>query len=162
VRSWLKGAQVLVQGTGYGHSYCLSTSLGCHVCQLYVLHEVLGLTPGSQHPMLCHSCDHHLLVPAHAVQPEWLAASGTPLAVFSAPLPDPGPTYRPHPVDAVLAWHEVTYGRHEWPLPRCLRPHPDPKTKAAVFGAALLEGRVVPGFAGEQTPGVGSCEQCQS
>lgn len=87
-------------------------------------------------------------VALRSLQPEWLAACGTPLAVFSPPLLEPAPAYAPPPTDSVMAWHDVTYGRHMWPLPRCLRPHPEPATRAAVFAGALLEGRVVPGFAG--------------
>lgn len=81
-------------------------------------------------------------------QPEWLTQSGTHLATFSDPLPEPAPTYSAS-YDNVMAWHDVAYGRHAWPLPRSLRPHPDLKTRAAVFAAALLEGKVVPAFSGE-------------
>jgi ATP-dependent RNA helicase DHX37/DHR1 len=48
----------------------------------------------------------------------------------------------------VLCWHDVTFGRHSWPLPRAARRHPDPAERCAVFGAALLEGKVLPSFAG--------------
>ena len=33
-------------------------------------------------------------------------------------------------------------------LPRCARPHPDATERCAVFAAALLEGKVLPSFAG--------------
>lgn len=48
----------------------------------------------------------------------------------------------------MLCWRDVTFGRHDWQLPRCALPHPDPAERCAVFGAALLEGRVLPSFAG--------------
>jgi len=82
-----------------------------------------------------------------AIEPHWLVQSRTPLAVLSPPLADPPPVYRPSPTDAVLAWHDAKYGLHEWQLPPCLQPLEDAAAAAAVFAAALLEGRVVPGFA---------------
>lgn len=85
-------------------------------------------------------------------QPEWLTACGTPLASVSEPLAEPAPVFRPD-MDRVVAWHDVAYGRHEWALPMCLRPHPDAVTRTAVFAAALLEGKVLPGFAGEPDSG---------
>ena len=55
----------------------------------------------------------------------------------------------------VLCWRDVTFGRHGWQLPRCAAPHPDPGERCAVFGAALLEGRVLPSFAGKREGGRG-------
>jgi ATP-dependent RNA helicase DHX37/DHR1 len=49
----------------------------------------------------------------------------------------------------VLCWRDATFGRHDWPLPRSAAPHPDAAERCAVFGAALLDGRVLPSFAGE-------------
>ncbi|EFJ47234.1 hypothetical protein VOLCADRAFT_120994 [Volvox carteri f. nagariensis] len=80
-----------------------------------------------------------------AIEPEWLAESGTPLCALSAtPLTDPPPSYRGPPVDAVLAWREARYGMHGWALPPVAAPHPDASERAAGFAAALLEGRVLP------------------
>ncbi|KAK2077458.1 hypothetical protein QBZ16_004303 [Prototheca wickerhamii] len=59
------------------------------------------------------------------------------------PLPAPPPFYSPR-VDAVLAWHETTFGRHDWPLPRVTRPHPALATRCAAFAAALLQGAAEP------------------
>ncbi|GLC69391.1 hypothetical protein PLESTF_000824800 [Pleodorina starrii] len=83
-----------------------------------------------------------------AIEAEWLAESGTPLCALSAaPLTDPAPSYRGPPVDAVLAWREARYGTHGWALPPVAAPHPDAAERSAVFAAALLEGRVLPGMA---------------
>ena len=91
----------------------------------------------------------HLPAPT---QPEWLEQFGTPLAVLSAPLTDPPPSYQPPPKggggDLVVAAHDVAYGRPAWPMPRCLRRHADATTRAAVFAAALLDGKAVRCFTG--------------
>lgn len=93
----------------------------------------------------CHYC--------HGFQAEWLPQSGSPLCQLSAPLAEPKPFYQAAPSDAVLAWHEARYGRHEWPLPAVAAPHPDATERAAVFAAALLEGKVVPAMAGAEAGG---------
>jgi ATP-dependent RNA helicase DHX37/DHR1 len=67
------------------------------------------------------------------------------LLAVSEPLPEPAALYQPD-LDLVLAWHDATYSQHDWPLPRLLLPHPDSTTRAAVFAAALLGGKVVPGL----------------
>eukprot|EP00198_Chlamydomonas_reinhardtii_P003275 XP_001692611.1 predicted protein [Chlamydomonas reinhardtii] len=83
-----------------------------------------------------------------AIEPEWLTESGTPLCVLSeAPLADPPPAYRGGATDAVVAYREARYGLHGWALPAVAAPHPDAAERAAVFGAALLEGRVLPALA---------------
>ncbi len=41
----------------------------------------------------------------------------------------------------VVAWHDVAFGPQQWPLPRCLRHHPDAAARAAVFASALLDGK---------------------
>ncbi|GFH27226.1 ATP-dependent RNA helicase isoform X1, partial [Haematococcus lacustris] len=114
--------------------------------------EALGaLQPGSQAlTPVGRAMARFPIGPRHArmlLEAEWLTASGSPLAQFSEPLLEPGPLYRPPPQDAVMAWHDVTYGRHSWPLPRCLRLHPDAATRAAIFAAALLEGQAASAFA---------------
>ncbi|RMZ54661.1 hypothetical protein APUTEX25_003039 [Auxenochlorella protothecoides] len=78
-----------------------------------------------------------------ALDPAWLPATAAALCSLSAPLPAPAPFYSPAR-DAVLAWHEVTFGRHGWAMPRTAAPHPDPAERCARFAAALLEGRVLP------------------
>lgn len=78
-----------------------------------------------------------------AVEPAWLAACGTPLAALSPPLPEPAPAYRPE-ADAVVAWHDVGYGRRGWPLPRVARRADDASVRAAAFAAALLSGAALP------------------
>lgn len=65
---------------------------------------------------------------------------------MSEPLSEPAPFYQPE-VDCVLAWHDAAYSQHSWQLPRLLLPHPDEPSCAAVFGAALLAGRVLPAAA---------------
>ena len=57
------------------------------------------------------------------------------------------------PLLQVLCWRDATFGRHSWQLPRCARPHPDATERCAVFAAALLEGKVLPSFAGETARG---------
>jgi ATP-dependent RNA helicase DHX37/DHR1 len=68
------------------------------------------------------------------------------LLAVSEPLTELAALYQPD-LDRVLAWHDATYSQHDWPLPRLLLPHPDSTTRAAVFAAALLSGKVVPGLA---------------
>jgi ATP-dependent RNA helicase DHX37/DHR1 len=80
------------------------------------------------------------------IEPAWLAACGTPLAALSPPLLEPAPFYKPE-ADAVLAWHDASYGRPAWPLPRAARQHPDAPARAAAFASALLAGRVLPALA---------------
>ncbi len=83
------------------------------------------------------------------LQPEWLTESGTPLCVLSEePLADPPPAYRGGTTDAVVAYREARYGLHGWALPSVAAPHPNATERAAVFGAALLEGRVLQALAG--------------
>lgn len=66
--------------------------------------------------------------------PQHLCAHGAPFTPCRAP--------------QVLCWRDVTFSRHDWQLPRCTARHPDPNERCAVFGAALLEGKVLPSFAG--------------
>ncbi|MEW5308530.1 MAG: hypothetical protein WDW38_000482 [Sanguina aurantia] len=82
-----------------------------------------------------------------AIEPSWLADSNTPLCRLSEPLPDPPPVYSTSS-DEVLAWSDASYSRLAWPLPRQQRRHPSADERAAVFGAALLEGRVLPCMTG--------------
>ncbi|GIL53593.1 hypothetical protein Vafri_9207 [Volvox africanus] len=83
-----------------------------------------------------------------AIEGDWLTECGTPLCMLSAaPLANPPPSYRGPPVDAVMAWREARYGIHDWALPPVAVPHPDVTERAAVFAAALLEGRVLPAVA---------------
>lgn len=77
-----------------------------------------------------------------AIDPAWLPACGTPLAAFSPPLLEPPPFYRPE-TDEAVAWHDVSYGTHGWPLPRAARRHADASARAAAFASALLSGRVL-------------------
>lgn len=87
--------------------------------------------------------------PPPPMQPEWLQQCGTPLACLSPPLLEPPPSYQPAPADMVVAVHDVSYGRPSWAMPRCSRRHPDATTRAAVFAAALLDGRALKALAGE-------------
>ena len=83
-----------------------------------------------------------------AIDPSWLSECGSPLAVLSDPLDAPPPFYCPKPQDCVMAWHQVTYGKSSWSLPKALRPHPDPWIRASVFASALLDGNVIVGTEG--------------
>lgn len=47
-----------------------------------------------------------------------------------------------------MAWHQVSYGKSSWPLPKASRPHPDPWTRASVFASVLLDGKILPGTEG--------------
>jgi hypothetical protein len=38
---------------------------------------------------------------------------------------------------------QVSFGRRQWQLPRCQRPHPEAAARAAAFAAALLAGHVI-------------------
>lgn len=68
----------------------------------------------------------------------------------SSPYADPrGWLLCAHP--QVLCWRDVTFGRHDWALPRCTAAHSDATERCAVFAAALLEGRVLPSLAGAGT-----------
>ena len=113
-------------------------------------------------PTCCHS--HGLLsltqqslvslLPFLPAQPEWMQQCGTPLALLSPPLPEPAPSYQAAPADVVVAAHDVSYGKPGWTMPRCSRRHPDATTRAAVFAAALLDGRAIKALSGE---GAGEC-----
>lgn len=103
-------------------------------------HLAPPLRPPSPSPFLS-------LPPPLLSQPSWLADSSTPLCRLSDPLPDPPPLYSASS-DEVLAWSDASYSRLAWPLPRQQRRHPNADERAAVFGAALLEGRVLPCMTG--------------
>ena len=79
------------------------------------------------------------------VQPTWLVSHAAPLCTFSKPVADPPPWYDPH-TDAVMCWVLPTFSAHLWELPPHAVPLKAPKARAAVFAAALLEGKVVPAF----------------
>jgi ATP-dependent RNA helicase DHX37/DHR1 len=85
------------------------------------------------------------------VDAAWLSAVAEPLVAFSKPLQSPPPRYDPSS-DTVLASHEVSFGRHEWPLPLAERPHEDPNVRARCFAAALLSGIVLPSLSGAEFP----------
>lgn len=94
-----------------------------------------------------------------AVEPGWLAEVGGPLCTWSGPLPDPPPGYQAGS-DAVQCWQHVSFGSHSWPLPIMLTDIKDGATRTATFAVALLEGKVLPIFAGEQGSSV--CSSLQS
>jgi ATP-dependent RNA helicase DHX37/DHR1 len=77
-----------------------------------------------------------------AVEPRWLAPAAPALAPLGPPLAAPPPFYSAAR-DATLCWREPSYGRHAWALPPLAAELPDADARAAVFAAALLEGRVV-------------------
>lgn len=84
-----------------------------------------------------------------AIEASWLAEVGRPMCSWSGPLPDPPPGYQPDS-DAVQCWQHVSFGSHSWPLPVMLTDIQDPKTRIATFAVALLEGKVLPIFAGNR------------
>lgn len=77
----------------------------------------------------------------------WLSTVAGPLIELSAPLDAPAPHYS-EAVDAVVATHAVSFGRHGWQLPSVEKPLSDNTLQARVFAAALLAGRVLPALAG--------------
>ena len=82
------------------------------------------------------------------IEPGWLAEVAQPLCSFSGPLPEPLPSYSAQ-ADAVLSWRAVTFGSLGWELPPSRARHPRAEERAAAFGAALLEGNVLPAMKGE-------------
>lgn len=83
------------------------------------------------------------------VESSFLLESKSPLLEISQPLQDPAPCYS-RKVDQVLAWHDVTFGRHAWLMPRLRELHPDAEIRCQVFAAALLAGDVMSGFKGDK------------
>ena len=82
------------------------------------------------------------------IEPGWLAEVAQPLCSFSEPLAEPPPSYSAQ-ADAVLSWRAVTFGSLGWELPPSRAQHPRAEERAAAFGAALLEGSVLPAMKGE-------------
>eukprot|EP00891_Asterochloris_glomerata_P009844 jgi/Astpho2/9844/gw1.00149.216.1_t len=81
------------------------------------------------------------------IEAGWLAEVAQPLCSFSEPLPEPPPGYSAQ-ADAVLSWRAVTFGSLGWELPPSRAWHPHAEERAAAFGAALLEGNVLPALKG--------------
>lgn len=79
------------------------------------------------------------------VQATWLVSHATPLCTFSKPVADPPPWYDPI-TDTVMCWVLPSFGPYLWELPPHSIPLKNSKARAAVFAAALLEGKVVPSF----------------
>ena len=84
------------------------------------------------------------------IEAGWLAEVAQPLCSFSEPLPEPLPSYSAQ-ADAVLSWRAVIFGSLGWELPPSRGRHPHAKERAAAFGAALLEGSVLPAMKGEHS-----------
>lgn len=115
------------------------------------LDEEVYLHPGSQlyrgapeyvvYTQLIRGAKRPYMAGVTAIDPQWLTLSGSPLCRLSAPLEDPPPFYKKD-IDQVMCWYQGIYGPHQWSLPLCLRPHPDPRSRAAVLAAALLEGQL--------------------
>ncbi|KAI8103074.1 hypothetical protein M9434_005859 [Picochlorum sp. BPE23] len=78
-----------------------------------------------------------------AIDPTWIYHAAAALCSVSKPLSDPSPKYV-YKADCVMAWHDVSYGPLQWPLPKLPLPHPESKERAAIFGMAILDGTVVP------------------
>jgi hypothetical protein len=81
------------------------------------------------------------------IEPHWLVEAAKPMCTLSAPLEEPPPQYMVKH-DAVMAWQDVSFGMHDWHLPRSRVVHPDPAIRARAFAAALLDGSVLPSMAG--------------
>lgn len=79
------------------------------------------------------------------VQANWLVSHAAPLCTFSKPVADPPPWYDAE-TDTVMCWVLPTFGPLRWELPPHAVPLKNSKARAAVFAAALLEGKVVPAF----------------
>ena len=82
------------------------------------------------------------------IEAGWLAEVAQPLCSFSEPLPEPLPSYSAQ-ADAVLSWRAVSFSSLRWELPPSRGRHPRAEERAAAFGAALLEGSVLPAMKGE-------------
>lgn len=61
----------------------------------------------------------------------------------------------------MVCWRQAAFGKHEWQLPPHACPHPDATERCAVFGAALLEGKVLPAMQGT-LPGGGEPSYAQA
>jgi len=84
---------------------------------------------------------------ATSLEPQWLPHYAPGMCDFSKPLEDPKPHYsRSH--DAVMCSVSVTFGPPRWVLPLHPIPFPDNAAAAAVFAAALLEGKVLKALKG--------------
>lgn len=84
------------------------------------------------------------------VDARWLSDPPNPLCVLSAPLDSPAPSYLPRR-DAVVTWHAASFGPHSWQLPPVTQAAEDHSLSTAVFAQALLEGKVLPAFKGEES-----------
>ena len=91
------------------------------------------------------AADKPCMVGVTAIEPQWLPSVATSLCRFSEPLTDPPPRYDASS-DSVLVWKHITFGKHDWQLPDAMFLHPDAQERAAIFAAALLDGRVVKEF----------------
>lgn len=89
----------------------------------------------------------HAFAGVTEIDAHWLEEVFTPLCHVSPPLVDPPPGYLPKK-DAVMAWHDVTYGKHDWQLPRSRSKHPEREIRSRIFAQALLEGKVLPSISG--------------
>ena len=109
-----------------------------------------GLSTSDEGPQVVHVVSpltHACSTGITEIAAHWLVSAAAPLCSVSAPLDEPQPQYVAK-ADAVMAWHEVSFGRHQWELPRTRRQHPDAATRARVFAAALLDGSVLPSMSG--------------
>jgi len=79
-----------------------------------------------------------------AVKSDWLRAAGPSLCTLSKPLADPAPLLSSR--DAVLCWVIPTFGPKLWQLPAAAVVDAEGEAQCAVFGHALLLGKVCKGL----------------
>ncbi|KAF8052722.1 hypothetical protein N665_1515s0009 [Sinapis alba] len=87
---------------------------------------------------------------ATRVKPEWLVKHAKSLCVFSTPLKDPKPYYS-RELDRVFCWVVPSFGPHLWELPAHSEVIRNDRERAAAFGCALLQGKVLPCLKGART-----------
>ena len=125
----------------------MKEGFGCVQQQLW--HPPTG-QPGCRQLLYCahHASKACLAAGVTEIEPGWLSEVAQPLCSFSEPLAELLPSYSAQ-ADAVLSWRAVTFGSLGWELPPSRAQHPSAEERAAVFGAALLEGSVLPAMKGK-------------
>ena len=91
------------------------------------------------------------------IEARWLADPPNALCTHSeAPLEDPAPSYQ-HKRDSLVCWHSAALRPLAWPLPPVMRVTDDSSLRCRLFAQALLDGRVLPGFKGDDSPQLSTC-----
>ena len=88
-----------------------------------------------------------LLAGVTEVEGRWLSEVAAPLVALSEQLQTPPPHYS-RAIDAVVASHGASFGRHAWALPPVERPVTEPATQARCNKACV---RTLPNWCLKQT-----------